>query len=238
MRMRRKRNLEERLDAHSRLLLARGRPCLNLKKAAEEYRALLDFPSVFGNDRPVCLEVGCGNGGFIAETARRNPLINFLAVEICSNVIVTAIERIAREEIENVRFLNIPAEILPCYLDKGSIGRVYLNFSTPLPEKTREKQRLTSPRFLAIYRDLLRNGGEVVQKTDSEQFFDYSLQQFEENGFRIRALTRDLHGSEYAADNVETEYEKNFSSKGMPIYMAIAVKTPQGDDAAKSGGKS
>lgn len=224
MRMRKKRNLEPRMAACEELLLVRGKPCKNLKEAAENYRALFDYEAVFQNSNPVHLEIGCGNGGFVLEMAKRNPNVNFLAVEICSNVIITAMERVKEAKLHNVRFLNIAAEILPCYLKAESIATVYLNFSTPLPEKSREKQRLTSPRFLKIYHDLLENCGKVIQKTDSEAFFDYSVQQFQENAFRIERLTRDLHQSEYAADNVETEYEKNFASKGLPIFALTAVK--------------
>ena len=224
MRMRRKRNLEPRIQACGALLIARGRPCLNLKEAAENYRALIEAENIVGNGNPVELEVGCGNGGFLAVKAKREKEVNFLAVEICSNVVLTAMERMQEEGIENVRFLNIPAEILPCYVKENSIRRIYLNFSTPLPEKGREKQRLTSPRFLQIYRRLLQAGGEIVQKTDSEQFFDYSLEQYALAGFAVKEITRDLHHSEFAKDNIITEYESNFASKGMPIYRAVAVK--------------
>lgn len=224
MRMRKKRNLEPRLDACGDVLLVRGKPCANLKEAAENYRALLDYRETFGNDAPVRLEIGCGNGGFIAETARREPNVSFLAAELVSNVIVTAAERIQREGLTNVRLLNIPAEILPCYIPEGSIECIYLNFSTPLPEKSRERQRLTSPRFLAIYRALLKEGGCIIQKTDSEAFFDYSLEQLAENGFTVTEITRDLHRSEWAAENVVTEYEANFAAKGLPIFRAVAVK--------------
>ncbi len=224
MRMRKKRNLEARLDACSDVLIARGSPCRNLKEAAENYRNLIDYRAAFGNGNPVSLEIGCGNGGFVAETARRFPERNFLAVEVCSNVVLTAAERIRRERIPNVRFLNVPAEILDCLIPEDSVERIYLNFSTPLPQKSREKQRLTSPRFLAIYRRLLQEGGEVVQKTDSAPFFEYSIEQFERNGFRCEQVTRDLHRSEWAAENVVTEYEKNFSEKGIPICRLVAVK--------------
>ena len=225
MRMRRKRNLEPRMDLCAAYLLVRGRPCLNLKEAAESYRALLDYPEIFGNDNPVELEVGCGNGGFIVEKAKRNPNVNFLAAELCTNVILNAMEHAREENLPNVRFLNIPAEILSCYVPEGSVEKIYLNFSTPLPEHSREKQRLTAPRFLAIYRLLLKEGGEIEQKTDSEPFFDYSLEQFGLNGFVVKDVTRDLHKSEYAGENIVTEYERNFSSKGFPIYRAVAVKT-------------
>lgn len=212
------------MQACGALLLARGRPCLNLKEAAEYYRMLLDYGEVFGNGNPVELEIGCGNGGFVLEKAAREPNVNFLAVEVCSNVVLTAMERVIAAGLTNVRFMNIPAETLECYLPEDSIGRIYLNFSTPLPEKRREKQRLTSPRFLAIYRKLLKEGGEIVQKTDSELFFDYSLEQFASFGYTVKEVTRDLHRSVYAEDNIVTEYEAVFAGKGLPIYRAVAVK--------------
>ena len=226
MRMRRKRNLEPRMEACAAVLVARGKPCKNLKEAAETYRALLDYTQLFGRAAPVELEIGCGNGAFIAQLARRCPGRDFLAVEVCTNVVLTAMERVMREGPSNVRFLNIPAEILPCYIAEHSIGRIYLNFSTPLPEAGREKQRLTSDRFLAIYRRLLCAGGEIVQKTDSVDFFNYSLRKFRENGFAVKDVTYDLHASEYAQENIVTEYEANFAAKGIPICRAVAVLQP------------
>ena len=204
-------------------MIAQGRPMLNLKTAAESYRAVVNYEELFGNTNPVSMEVGCGNGGFIIELAKREPNKNFLAVEICSNVILTAMEHLKQEGITNVRFLNIPAEILPCYVPEESLENIYLNFSTPLPEKSREKQRLTAPRFLAIYCKLLRRGGKIIQKTDSEPFFAYSLEKYVENGFEVTEVTHDLHHSEWAADNIVTEYEKNFSEKGIPICRAVAL---------------
>lgn len=224
MRMRRKRNLEPRLAACADVLAVRGSPMPNLKEAAENFRALFDYQKLFGNDNPVELEIGCGNGGFVIEKAGREPKINFLAAEMCDNVILTAMERAKAAGLKNIRFLNIPAEILECYVAQESVERIYLNFSTPLPESSRERQRLTSSRFLSIYKKLLKEGGEIVQKTDSEQFFDYSLEKFRENGFRVKDVTRDLHASEYARDNIVTEYEANFLAKGLRIFRAVAVK--------------
>lgn len=212
------------MEACKDLLLVRGAPCLNLKEAEENFRALFDFNAVFGNKNPVELEVGCGNGGFIKELASRERNTNFFCVEICDNVILTAMERIQGEGIKNVRFLNIPAEILRCYLPEGSVKKIYLNFSTPLPEHSREKQRLTSPRFLKIYDALLVKGGEILQKTDSEEFFDYSLNEMRAFGFEIVRVTRDLHRSEYAKDNIVTEYERGFLEQGKRIFALTATK--------------
>lgn len=223
MRMRKKRHLEPRMERCAAILLARGKPCKNLKEAAEQYRFLLNYAEIFGNDDPVELEIGCGNGGFLLEKAKREPAVNFLAVELCTNVILTAMERTMAAELPNVRFLNIPAEILQCYIPEHSVRKIYLNFSTPLPEKSREKQRLTSQRFLEIYKTLLVSGGAIEQKTDSTEFFDYSLSQYEAAGFSVEGVTRDLHNSAYAQENIVTEYEANFTAQGKPICRCVAV---------------
>ena len=107
MRMRKKRNFDARMLACGHLLLAKGaNGILNMKEAAENYRALIDFSATFGNDHPVCLEIGCGKGGFVIELAKQNPSVNYLALEKMSNVILTPMEAVVKEGVENVRFLN------------------------------------------------------------------------------------------------------------------------------------
>jgi tRNA (guanine-N7-)-methyltransferase len=223
MRMRHKNNLDERLKNCEDIMPVPSVPDRNLKRMLEEYRNYLDLPAIFGNAHPVYLELGCGCGGFSIEHAKRYPNVNLLAVERMGNVLITALENAKKENLPNLRFLNIPVEVLQCYLKSGSIQRIYLNFSTPLPEKSREKQRLTSDRFLKIYRDLLASGGEIHQKTDSMPFFEYSLAQLSKNGFELKNISLDLHKSEFAAENIVTEYERKFSEKG-PIYRTEAVK--------------
>ena len=116
MRMRKKRNFEARMEACGDLLLVQGaNGILNMKEAAENFRALIDFPTVFGNDNPVALEIGCGKGGFVIALAQQNPNVNYLALEKMSNVILTPMEEVKNVGVENVRFLNIRAECLPCF---------------------------------------------------------------------------------------------------------------------------
>ncbi len=224
MRMRHKNNLDERLQNCADIMPVMGVPDKNLKRMLAEYRNYLDLKNLFGNDNPVYLELGCGCGGFSIEHARRYPHANVLAVERMGNVIITALENAKKEDLPNLKFLNIPVEVLQCYIQSGSISRIYLNFSTPLPEKTREKQRLTSDRFLNIYKDLLIKGGEIHQKTDSMHFFEYSLEQFSKNGLQLQNVNLDMHNSEFAAENIVTEYENKFLQKGLPIYRVEAVK--------------
>ena len=225
MRMRRKRNFDERMAACGGLLLAKGTAgILNMKEAAENYRALIDFSAAFGNGNPVELEIGAGKGGFIIEMAKARPNVNFLALEKMSNVILTPMERVAAEGVENVKFLNIRAECLPCYIPENSLDAIYLNFSTPLPKLGYATQRLTHRNFLEKYKKLLKNGGKIVQKTDDRDFFEFSLQEYAAAGFEILTAEYDLHKNGNPEGNIVTEYEKRWVEQGKPIHLAVAVK--------------
>ncbi len=224
MRMRKKRNFETRMSACEELLLARGAGgILNMKEAAETYRNLVDFNAVFGNDRPVELEIGCGKGGFICALAENNPCVNYVALEKMSNVVLTAMEETKKRGLENIRFLNIRAECLPCYIPEGSLDKIYLNFSTPLPKLGYAAQRLTHRNFLAVYKKLLKKGGRIVQKTDNRDFFEFSLSEYTACGFRLENATYDLHEQGNPPDNIVTEYESRFVAAGQPICRVEAV---------------
>ena len=224
MRMRRKRNFEERMTACSDLLLARGaNGILNMKEAAESYRALVDFEKAFGNDNPVALEIGCGKGGFVIALAKANPNINYLALEKMSNVILTPLEAVKEEGVSNVKFLNVRAECLPCYIPEGSLDVIYLNFSTPLPKLGYATQRLTHRNFLEMYKKLLKKGGRIIQKTDNRDFFDFSLEEYAACGFKLENLSYDLHNGGNPAWNIVTEYEQKWVEQGLPIHRVEAV---------------
>lgn len=220
MRMRRKKNLESRLEACKEYLTVIQSEDKNYKTAIEN-KTYLDFKMMFGNDNPVYLEVGCGKGQFACETARQNPDINFLAVEKCANVIVQACEKAIVEEIPNLRFLKGSAEYLQCVIPDHSIERIYLNFSCPFPKKKYANHRLTHHNFLSIYKELLKPGCEIHQKTDNMNFFEFSIQELSENGFAIKNVSLDLHNSDFVG-NIATEYEKRFSDMGQPIYRLEA----------------
>lgn len=224
MRMRKKRNFEARMEACGDLLLAQGaNGILNMQEAAENYRALIDFSAVFGNDRPVALEIGCGKGGFVCALAKREPNVNFLALEKMSNVILTPMEEVKKQGIPNIRFLNIRAECLPCYIPEDSLEVIYLNFSTPLPKLGYATQRLTHRNFLEKYKKLLKSGGRIVQKTDDRAFFDFSLEEYAACGFALENVSYDLHANGNPDDNIVTEYEQKWVEKGFPIHRVEAV---------------
>ena len=112
--------------------------------------------------------------------------------------------------------------MLEKYFQPKSVEKIYLNFSNPLPKEGYKKQRLTHPRFLNIYREILKDGGQIVQKTDDRDFYLFSLESYGECGFEIKETCEDLKNNPVPGD-IETEHEKLFSSQGKPIYRIVAV---------------
>lgn len=217
--MHKKSHLEERLAACGDILTVADLKEKNMKLASQQ-RELLDYVKIFGNSNPVHLEVGCGKGGFVNKMAVLHPDVNFVAVEKISNVMIEACESAMAEEIKGVHFLICAAEVLPKYIPEHSVERIYLNFSNPLPKQGYVKQRLTNPRFLKIYRYLLKPGGEIWQKTDDEAFFDYSLESFKEEGLNIVSVCRDFAAHPFEG-NVITEHERKFMDEGKKIFRAV-----------------
>jgi tRNA (guanine-N7-)-methyltransferase len=218
--MHKKGHLEERLQACSQILTVADLSEKNMKRAAEQ-KEILPLKTIFGNDNPVHLEIGCGKGKFVTEMAKLHPDINFVAVEKVSNVIIDAAEQVIKENLKNVYFINCAAEVLPKYFDEGTFDIIYLNFSNPLPKLGYVKQRLTHPRFLQIYKQILKPDGEIWQKTDSRELYEFSCQSFEESGFEIIERCEDLKNNPFDG-NVITEHENKFMQEGLPIYRVVA----------------
>lgn len=220
MRMHRKSRLDERISACGDIVKVADLSDKNMKRAAltPEY---LPFNDIFGNDNPVCLEVGCGKGKFVCEMAAKNPQVNYVACEKISNVLIEALEMAKKEGLENIYFLNCAAEVLEKYFERGSVERVYLNFSNPLPKEGYKKQRLTHPRFLSIYGGLLKKGGQIIQKTDDENFYAFSLESYKEIGFDVVYTCEDYKNPD--EDDTETEHERHFKDMGKRIYRIKVV---------------
>ncbi len=220
MRMRKKKYLEERLNAVSDILFISDLEDRNFSTAAEK-KEYIDFSDWFNNSNPYMLEIGCGKGGFAVEFAKRNPDINLIAVEKDSNVIVSACEKAKNEGISNLRFIKCSAEYLPKYIEPNLIDRIFLNFSCPFPKTKYAAHRLTHPRFLEIYKPLLKSKAEIHQKTDNMKLFEFSIEALSASGFTLKNISLDLHNSDFEG-NIVTEYEQKFVDLGCPIYRLEA----------------
>ena len=204
MRMRKKKNGEARINACSEYLI----------KSLDDEKLSQMLPAE--------LEIGCGKGRFICETAKSNPDKKYIAVELVTDALITALENAAEEEIPNLKFINVNAKELGSYFKKGDIKVIYLNFSDPWPKSRHAKRRLTYRTFLDVYKQILPDDGMICFKTDNRPLFDFTLEEFKECGWRVEDVTFDLHSSKFNEGNIMTEYEKAFSEKGVPINRLVA----------------
>lgn len=183
------------------------------------------FDKIFGNSNPLRIEVGMGKGQFITALAAANPDVNYIGIEKYSSVLIRAIEKQDEQQLPNLRFIRMDAELLPEVFAKDEIDRIYLNFSDPWPKDRHAKRRLTSGEFLARYDQILVPDGVVEFKTDNEALFDFSLESVKESGWELTLVTRDLHHSPYVEGNIMTEYETKFSGMGNPIYKLVCRRS-------------
>lgn len=222
MRIRRKKNLKERLENVKDFLIVADKKLINVNQAVND-KKYIDKVAVFGNSNVIELEIGCGKGGFITALASANPDKNYLAVELIDNVIVSAAEKAKADGLKNVKFLNTGAEYLARYISSHSIENIYLNFSPPFPQKTHENRRLTNTKRITDYKEFLKPDGNIYLKTDDKDFFEYSKEMLKNGGFEVKIYDDDSGCDEKAEFlTVFTEYEKKFIDLGIKINRLSA----------------
>ena len=215
MRMRKKKNSEARLSACERYLF-------ECDGVMDDPAAAIGMPG-----SKVYLEIGAGKGGFACKMAERHSDTAYFAMERVTDCVVLCAERAAsgeHGELNNLRFVIDTADNLMHIFKPGTIDGIFLNFSDPWSKKGYAKRRLTHRRYLAMYLNLLRDGGKLRFKTDNVGLFDFSLEEIEAIGLTPDIVTRDLHHSEWNEGNIMTEYETNFSEQGMNINMLEITK--------------
>ena len=175
----------------------------------------------FGNDNPIHIEVGSGKGAFITGMAALNPQINYIGIDIQLSVLSYALDKVIEADLPNIQLLRVDGSNLTDYFADGEVDLVYLNFSDPWPKARHEKRRLTYKSFLKTFQEILVDQGQIHFKTDNRSLFEYSLASMSQYGMIIKEVWLDLHASDYE-NNVMTEYEAKFSSKGQVIYRLEA----------------
>lgn len=166
-----------------------------------------------------------GKGKFLREHALKNPNINYIGIEKFDSVIVQAVEKIAPLNLINIKLINVDAEELLEIFNVNEINKIFLNFSDPWPKNRHQKRRLTSEKFLALYEKVLN--GTIEMKTDNRGLFEYSLMSFNNNNWRFKELSLDLHAiaeDEEPKEIITTEYEDRFVEKGNVIYFVEVSK--------------
>ena len=192
--------------------------------------------SVFANDNPITLELGCGKGEYTVGLARKNPERNHIGVDIKGARIWNGAKTVEEENISNAAFLRTEIEMIDAFFAPGEVGEVWITFPDPQMQKTRK--RLTSTRFLNLYRNFLSPDSVIHLKTDSPFLFEYTRRLVELNKLEVVRLTDDLYGSglEDPVTSIKTFYEQQWLARGKKIKL-ISFKIgdqplvePQEDD--------
>lgn len=174
----------------------------------------------FGNDHPVVLELGCGKGEYTVGLASIFPERNFIGIDVKGARIWKG-SKIAEEEgLSNVAFLRIRILEIEQYVAENEASEIWITFPDPRPRDRDEKRRLTSTRFLDIYKRITKPGGWIHFKTDNTPLFDFTLELLQNrDDITALAYTRDFHTSDMPERqyNIITGYEKRFVEQGVKI---------------------
>lgn len=180
-------------------------------------------------NHPLFLELGCGKGGFIAQMAVKHPEINYIAIDLVDPMLGLAKRNIeatyneVNKEIDNVILTRFDIErILLLFNKDDKIDRIYINFCNPWPRGKHHKKRLTHTKQLEHYQQFLKPEGTIYFKTDDDNLFEESIHYFENVGFQIEKVTRDLEKENNFWENIQTEHEKMFQEQGIKIKALIA----------------
>ncbi|MCS4168318.1 tRNA (guanosine(46)-N7)-methyltransferase TrmB [Sphingobacterium paramultivorum] len=166
----------------------------------------------FGNNNPVVLELACGKGEYTVNLARLFPEKNFIGIDFKGNRIWRGAKTALEDGIRNVAFLRIQIETILEHFAENEIDEIWITFPDPQPQDSREKKRLTGPKFLDRYKIIMKPEGMMNLKTDNDGFYAYTLEQIDLQHLKKYKETTDLYHSDLV-DNVlsiKTYYERKY----------------------------
>ncbi len=177
--------------------------------------------SVFGNERPLILELACGKGDYTLALSERYPSINFVGIDVKGDRIWRGAVEANQKNLVNVRFLRIYIDHINNYFSEKEVDEIWVTFPDPYLNEKKESKRLTSPVFLDRYRRILKKGGRVNLKTDSPELFDFTLQIIRDQKLEISSFVDDVHGTEHDVPNLDilTYYERKHLEEGKKIFF-------------------
>lgn len=183
----------------------------------------------FKNEQPIVLELGCGKGEYAVGLAKKYPNQNFVAVDIKGNRIYVGAKQAEEAGLKNLFFLRAKVDFIDYYFEENEVDEIWLTFSDPQPNKP--NKRLTSKTFIDRYRKILKPGGIIHLKTDSDLLFESTEEQIAEHNYNCLFTTWDLYGDmdKLPQDSqdilkIKTHYEELFTLKGAQIkYCKFTV---------------
>ena len=187
----------------------------------------LDFAAVFGNDRPVEMEIGMGKGTFITESARAHPEVNFFGIEWARWFWRYASDRLRRNGCLNARTVRADAAFFVReFVKDDALAVLHIYFPDPWPKKRHHKRRLIQPKFVPVMARVLGPGGRVQVVTDHKGYWEENIEPtIRDSGLEVVDYSRP--GSAGAGEFVGTNFERKYAREGRPFYAIAAVK-PEG----------
>ena len=181
----------------------------------------------FKNDHPMTLELACGKGEYALELARRFPDRNFIGIDIKGARLWRGAKTALEENLANVAFLRIPIEKITEHFASNEIEEIWITFPDPFPRKGKARKRLTSPRFLNLYRQILQPDGLVHLKTDDRNLFEYTKEILRREGCDLQMAIENLYNGQNPDDllTIKTTYELKHLQAGKTIkYLSFNMQ--------------
>jgi tRNA (guanine-N7-)-methyltransferase len=181
----------------------------------------------FKNNQPIILELGCGRGEYTVNLATMFPKNNYIGIDFKGARLWRGAKTALENQMNHVGFLRIQIQNIENYFAPDEVSEVWITFPDPQPQTSRERKRLTSPRFLSMYKNILKDRGIIHLKTDNPGFYEYTMGVIMENNFTLLASTSDLYHSNLHDDvlNIKTTYEKIFLDQGAKIcYLKFKLQ--------------
>ena len=182
--------------------------------------------SVFGNDHPITLELGCGKGEYTVGLARRHPERNFIGVDIKGHRFWRGAKTSQEEGLNNVAFLRTKIEFVHHFFAAGEVHEIWFTFSDPQPKDEKGTKRITPEGFLQRYREFMVPGGLAHIKSDSPLLYALSKEGWIGAGFEVLEDSQDVYADlvhrvdPAFADvlNIRTFYEQRWLEEGKKIH--------------------
>ncbi len=190
-----------------------------LIKNPENYKG--KWKEVFGNNNPICLELGMGRGSFIIEMAKTHPNINYIGLELDKSQTATAINNTRNQKISNLRMICADAKNIINYFGK-EIDTIYLTFSEPWPKKQDERKRFTHESYLRLYDRIFKKNKHIILKTDNKILFSSALESLSAYWYTFDKVSLDLHKDERKIENIMTDFEKQYFKEHRVVYYLDA----------------
>lgn len=182
----------------------------------------------FKNDKPIVLELGCGKGEYSVGLAKANPDKNFIGIDIKGARFWRGAKTALEENIENVAFLRSQIELVDHLFEENEVDEIWITFPDPQIKYKRTKHRMTNSEFLQKYKKILKPGGLVNLKTDSEFMHGYTLGLLHGEGHEVVQANHNVYKNEYSPQEVigiQTFYEKQYLEQGKPItFVQFRIK--------------